>query len=273
MCTPHRPAGVTSDRGACRFALPVRAPACWAVAFSFPAAAVCQEDGWLVSRGTSRGPMVWISFLTFMSRDARRVPGRRGRAGARATVGTKGRRVRCLVCDHCALGSDPRCSRRKLSIIYGKWTEGLWGIDPAAYESFRKQERRGELPGPAQPVRRSSAGAPGLGGVCGPCPLAWARRAFRARACPCSCPPGGWAHGGVGLRSDCRGSCADCWARGVLGHSTCPPSLAVGCLRFLLETLCPETPSASGPLRRARRLRPSRAASGCPVGWSALRAR
>lgn len=112
--------------------------------------------------------MVWISFLTFMSRDARRVPGRRGRAGARATVGTEGRRVRCLVCDRCALGSDPRCSRRKLSIIYGKWTEGLWGIDPAAYESFRKQERRGELPGPARPVRHSSAGAPGLGGVVRP---------------------------------------------------------------------------------------------------------
>lgn len=165
MCAhPTGPRGVTSDRGACRFALPVRAPARWAVAFSFPAAAVCQEGGWLVSRGTSRGPMVWISFLTFMSRDARRVPGRRGRAGARATVGTEGRRVRCLVCDRCALGSDPRCSRRKLSIIYGKWTEGLWGIDPAAYESFRKQERRGELPGPARPVRRSSARAPGLGG-------------------------------------------------------------------------------------------------------------
>lgn len=42
-------------------------------------------------------------------------------------------------------------NRKKLSIIYGKWTEGLWGIDPAAYESFRKQERRGELPGPARP--------------------------------------------------------------------------------------------------------------------------
>ncbi|ELK04385.1 Oxysterol-binding protein-related protein 2 [Pteropus alecto] len=42
-------------------------------------------------------------------------------------------------------------NRRKLSIIYGKWTEGLWGIDPVAYESFRKQERRGELPRQSQP--------------------------------------------------------------------------------------------------------------------------
>ncbi|XP_054993365.1 oxysterol-binding protein-related protein 2 [Sorex araneus] len=34
-------------------------------------------------------------------------------------------------------------NRKKLFIIYGKWTECLWGIEPAAYESFRKQERRG----------------------------------------------------------------------------------------------------------------------------------
>lgn len=27
-------------------------------------------------------------------------------------------------------------------MIYGKWTECLWGLDPAAYESFKKQERR-----------------------------------------------------------------------------------------------------------------------------------
>lgn len=35
-------------------------------------------------------------------------------------------------------------NKKKLFVIYGKWTECLWGIDPAAYESFRKQERRGE---------------------------------------------------------------------------------------------------------------------------------
>ncbi|XP_036275902.1 oxysterol-binding protein-related protein 2 isoform X3 [Pipistrellus kuhlii] len=41
-------------------------------------------------------------------------------------------------------------SKKKLFIIYGKWTECLWGIDPAAYESFRKQERRGETPRKSQ---------------------------------------------------------------------------------------------------------------------------
>uniref|UniRef100_A0A8C2PAR3 Oxysterol binding protein like 2 n=1 Tax=Capra hircus TaxID=9925 RepID=A0A8C2PAR3_CAPHI len=35
-------------------------------------------------------------------------------------------------------------SKKKLFMIYGKWTECLWGIDPVAYESFRKQERRGD---------------------------------------------------------------------------------------------------------------------------------
>ncbi|XP_012583609.1 PREDICTED: oxysterol-binding protein-related protein 2 [Condylura cristata] len=37
-------------------------------------------------------------------------------------------------------------SRKKLFVVYGKWTECLWGIDAAAYESFHRQERRGELP-------------------------------------------------------------------------------------------------------------------------------
>ncbi|ELK25852.1 Oxysterol-binding protein-related protein 2 [Myotis davidii] len=43
-------------------------------------------------------------------------------------------------------------NKKKLFIIYGKWTECLWGIDPAAYESFRKQERRGE------PLRKAQSG-------------------------------------------------------------------------------------------------------------------
>uniref|UniRef100_A0A8C9C5X4 Oxysterol-binding protein n=1 Tax=Phocoena sinus TaxID=42100 RepID=A0A8C9C5X4_PHOSS len=33
-------------------------------------------------------------------------------------------------------------NKKKLFMIYGKWTECLWGLDPAAYESFKKQERR-----------------------------------------------------------------------------------------------------------------------------------
>ncbi|XP_039768765.1 oxysterol-binding protein-related protein 2 isoform X2 [Ornithorhynchus anatinus] len=35
-------------------------------------------------------------------------------------------------------------SKKKLFMIYGKWTECLWGIDPASYESYRKNERRGD---------------------------------------------------------------------------------------------------------------------------------
>uniref|UniRef100_A0A8D1TPX4 Oxysterol-binding protein n=2 Tax=Sus scrofa TaxID=9823 RepID=A0A8D1TPX4_PIG len=37
-------------------------------------------------------------------------------------------------------------NKKKLFMIYGKWTECLWGIDPVAYEAFRKQERRGDPP-------------------------------------------------------------------------------------------------------------------------------
>ncbi|XP_054554557.1 oxysterol-binding protein-related protein 2 isoform X2 [Talpa occidentalis] len=42
-------------------------------------------------------------------------------------------------------------NRKKLFVIYGKWTECLWGIDAAAYESFRRQERRGDPPKKAKP--------------------------------------------------------------------------------------------------------------------------
>uniref|UniRef100_A0A8I3X7N3 Oxysterol-binding protein n=1 Tax=Callithrix jacchus TaxID=9483 RepID=A0A8I3X7N3_CALJA len=35
-------------------------------------------------------------------------------------------------------------NKKKLFMIYGKWTECLWGIDHASYESFKKQERRGD---------------------------------------------------------------------------------------------------------------------------------
>jgi hypothetical protein len=37
-------------------------------------------------------------------------------------------------------------SKKKLFMIYGKWTECLWGIDPGSYESFKKHERRGDHP-------------------------------------------------------------------------------------------------------------------------------
>ncbi|XP_054836106.1 oxysterol-binding protein-related protein 2 isoform X1 [Eublepharis macularius] len=34
-------------------------------------------------------------------------------------------------------------NKKKLSVIYGKWTECLWCIDPSTYESSKKNERRG----------------------------------------------------------------------------------------------------------------------------------
>ncbi|XP_055964045.1 oxysterol-binding protein-related protein 2 [Sorex fumeus] len=37
-------------------------------------------------------------------------------------------------------------NRKKLFVVYGKWTECLWGIEPAAYERFQKEERRGGAP-------------------------------------------------------------------------------------------------------------------------------
>ncbi|KAK2489838.1 hypothetical protein MC885_012230 [Smutsia gigantea] len=45
---------------------------------------------------------------------------------------------------HLVLNNPFDNSKKKLFMIYGKWTECLWGIDPMAYESFKKQERRGE---------------------------------------------------------------------------------------------------------------------------------
>uniref|UniRef100_A0A8C9K6B2 Oxysterol-binding protein n=1 Tax=Panthera tigris altaica TaxID=74533 RepID=A0A8C9K6B2_PANTA len=43
-------------------------------------------------------------------------------------------------------------NKKKLFMIYGKWTECLWGIDPAAYESFKKRERRGDHLSKPQPT-------------------------------------------------------------------------------------------------------------------------
>ncbi|XP_043840002.1 oxysterol-binding protein-related protein 2 isoform X3 [Dromiciops gliroides] len=35
-------------------------------------------------------------------------------------------------------------SKKKLFVIYGKWTECLWGIDPVSYEYYKKHERKGD---------------------------------------------------------------------------------------------------------------------------------
>ncbi|XP_020663772.1 oxysterol-binding protein-related protein 2 isoform X1 [Pogona vitticeps] len=34
-------------------------------------------------------------------------------------------------------------NKKKLAVIYGKWTECLWCIDPSTYENYKKNERRG----------------------------------------------------------------------------------------------------------------------------------
>ncbi|XP_070342327.1 oxysterol-binding protein-related protein 2 isoform X5 [Equus asinus] len=52
-------------------------------------------------------------------------------------------------------------SKKKLFMIYGKWTECLWGIDPVAYESFKKQERRGDHLRKGRPMDNSSEKADG----------------------------------------------------------------------------------------------------------------
>lgn len=53
--------------------------------------------------------------------------------------------------------------------MYGKWTECLWGIDPASYESFKKQEKRGDHARKARTVSASCSdpGPPGARGFCG----------------------------------------------------------------------------------------------------------
>ncbi|XP_070797884.1 oxysterol-binding protein-related protein 2 isoform X1 [Pituophis catenifer annectens] len=34
-------------------------------------------------------------------------------------------------------------NKKKLSVIYGKWTECLWCVDPYSYENYKKNERKG----------------------------------------------------------------------------------------------------------------------------------
>lgn len=70
-----------------------------------------------------------------------------------------------MVADHCySLLKIPfPSSKKKLFMIYGKWTECLWGIDPVTYESFRKQERRGDSLRKTKPVWGCYGGVPSEG--------------------------------------------------------------------------------------------------------------
>lgn len=45
------------------------------------------------------------------------------------------------------------CSKRKLCVIYGKWTECLWCTDPTTYETYKKNEKRGGEQKKLKPVR------------------------------------------------------------------------------------------------------------------------
>ena len=98
-------------------------------------------------------------------------------------------------------------------MIYGKWTECLWGIDPAAYESFKKRERRGDHLSKPQPVR----------------------------CCPRG---GGGARGGEGFRVECGGSLPSlCWACGVPagedeGLESARPSVCCSGPRFTCISVC-----------------------------------
>jgi len=35
------------------------------------------------------------------------------------------------------------CSKKKRCVIYGKWTECMWSVDPHVYEAHRKLEKKG----------------------------------------------------------------------------------------------------------------------------------
>lgn len=42
-------------------------------------------------------------------------------------------------------------NKKKLCMIYGKWTECLWSIDPSTYEAYKKSEKKGGEPKKSKP--------------------------------------------------------------------------------------------------------------------------
>lgn len=40
--------------------------------------------------------------------------------------------------------SPPLSSKKKHCVIYGKWTECMWSVDPQAYEAHKKAEKKGD---------------------------------------------------------------------------------------------------------------------------------
>uniref|UniRef100_A0A8C5R7N3 Oxysterol-binding protein n=1 Tax=Leptobrachium leishanense TaxID=445787 RepID=A0A8C5R7N3_9ANUR len=52
-------------------------------------------------------------------------------------------------------------NKKKLCVIYGKWTECLWSIDPATYEAHKKAEKKGGEQRKPKQVRGSPGTCPG----------------------------------------------------------------------------------------------------------------
>lgn len=159
------------------------------------------------------------------------------------------------------LVSKPLCSsKKKLFIIYGKWTECLWGIDPVAYESFRKQERRGEPPRKSQMVRHCLAPAPLLPRSC----------SAPALLLPCSCMVLALL-----LPSSCPAPSCSCPALAQLLPGSCPaparscPAPGIAWQRLREPTVTPsralwEDDTQNPPV--------SEAAISGPLSWEGLSA-
>lgn len=50
------------------------------------------------------------------------------------------------------------CSKKKRCVIYGKWTECMWSVDPQVYDAHRKLDKKGTTDTKKQkPVRKKTA--------------------------------------------------------------------------------------------------------------------
>lgn len=43
----------------------------------------------------------------------------------------------------CSVLLSVHFSKKKLCVIYGKWTECMWAVDPQVYEAHRKADKKG----------------------------------------------------------------------------------------------------------------------------------
>lgn len=122
-------------------------------------------------------------------------------------------------------------------MIYGKWTECLWGIDPAAYESFKKRERRGDQLSKSQPVRhcspRDDGPGVGAGGARG-----------RASSCGSEC----WESAFPCWLRERETACLDAaWGSGLSACRVCITAEAAVVSRGGVPWCCHVPPSPSEP--------------------------